>query len=104
VLSDKQSHSTASRVIKILTVAGQLTGVGLSLASKANAQLGTGLAVGSAFLSPVLEIARGEVPSTAVFTGSMLREPVTLPPGGAVTRLVFASKQRNPQPLIVTIP
>jgi hypothetical protein len=104
VLGDRQARSTAAKVVKLLTVAGQLSGVALSLASKSNAQLGTGLAVGSQFLPMAIDIARGEAPSAAVYLGAMLREPVTLAGGGSATRLIFASKQKSPQPIMVTIP
>jgi hypothetical protein len=103
VLTDRQSHSVASTVVKIVSIAGQLSGVALSLASRANAGLGTGLAIGSSFLQPVLSVAQGEVPSTAAYVANVLNSPVTLPPGGAATRMVFAARQKTPQPVSVTI-
>ncbi len=103
VLSDHQARSTAAKVVKVLGVAGQLAGVGLSLASKANAQLGTGLAVGSGFLGPVLQIAQGEVPSTAPFLSQLLSAPVTLTAGGTATRTIFCAKQKAPAPVTVLL-
>lgn len=104
VLSDRQSHSTAARVVKVLSIAGQLAGVGLALASKANATVGTALAVGSGLLQPVINIATGEVPPTGAFTVNLLASAITLPAGGAATRTVFASKQHAPAPISVVLP
>jgi len=104
VLSDRQSHSFAATAVKVLSIAGQLSGVALSLASKANAGLGTGLAVGSGFLPTVISVAQGQVPSTSPFTERLLAAPITLPPQGAVTKTVFACKQKNPQSITVVLP
>jgi hypothetical protein len=104
VLSDHQAHSTAATIVKVLGIAGQLSGVGLSLASRANAGLGTGLAIGGGFLQPVLTIAQGQVPSTAAFTSNLFASPLTLPPGGAATKTVFAAKQKAPAPISAVLP
>jgi hypothetical protein len=107
VLADNQSHTTSGKIVKVLSIAGQLSGVALSLASKANAQVGTALAVGSGFLPQVLSVAQGQVPSTAPYLTQLLSAPITLAPNGqpgaALTKTVFAAKQKNPQPIAVTL-
>jgi len=104
VLSDRQAHSTASKVVKALTLAAQGGGIALGFLSKSNVAWATGLAIGGAALPQVITIATGEVPSTAPYTQSLLAAPVELAPGGDAVRTVYAAKQKDPAPVTVAIP
>jgi len=103
ILNDHQSHSAAGRVLKILTIAGQASGVVLALVSKANAGLGTALAFGTGFVPQAIQIVQGEVPSTTPFVTNLLTGQITLAPGGTATRMIFCAKQKNPQPIMVKL-
>lgn len=104
VLSGKQASSTASKIVRVLTVAGQGTGIALGFLSKSNIGWAVGLGLGSAAIPQIITIASGQVPSTAPYVVSLLNTPITLASGQAVTRTIFCAKQPTPHPIIVRLP
>jgi hypothetical protein len=104
MLTTKQAQSVPAVIVQALSAAGQVTGIVLSLASKANATTATVLTVASSIMPAALSIARGAIPSTAGFTAALMAAPVTLPPGAAVTKTVFAARpaKKAPTPAPVT--
>lgn len=104
VLGDQVSRSAGARIVRVLTMAGQATAIGLAFASKSNAAWAAGLGLGSAALPQVITIAQGATPTAAPFLGSILNTPITLGPGQAITRTIFCDKTKAPAPLKVVIP
>lgn len=62
-----------------------------------------GLAMGSGLATAVKTKLEAGAPDLTPFLGQMLSGPISIPAGGCVTRVVFASKMKNPQPVTVTI-
>lgn len=63
-----------------------------------------GLAMGSGLATTVQSKLTADAPDMTPFIGQMLNGPVSIPAGGCITRVAFASKMKNPQPVTVTIP
>lgn len=62
-----------------------------------------GLAMGGGFASAVKTRLESAAPDISPFVADLLSGPVSIPVGGCVSRIVFAAKAKNPQPVTVTI-
>lgn len=92
-------------------VAAELIGWGLMGATaltgfgpiSATPRVVAGLAMGSGLAGSIKTRLEGAAPDVSPFVAKMLAGPVSIAAGGCETRVVFAAKMKNPQPVTVTI-
>jgi len=102
VLTTAAKRSFWGSVAHYAQIGGSLAAVGLALA-KGNADLTTGIGVGSSLLPGIVQLAQGQTPAVTPLV-STVKYPVTLSPGGCMDDHFFAAKLKNPAPLIVKLP
>lgn len=102
IIADSINRLPQSKALKIGKLVATLGAIGYGIYS-GNATVPLAVSVGAQnapqFLN-VLEGAIGDtVPTAATYTGGQMTAPLTIPPGGDVPPiLVYALKQKNPQP------
>lgn len=92
-------------------IAAELIGWGLMGATaltgfgpiSATPRVVAGLAMGSGLAGSIKTRLEGAAPDISPFIAKMLAGPVSIAAGGCETRVVFAAKMKNPQPVTVKI-